>query len=212
MQWIIVGLGNPGGEYIATRHNTGRIALEEFRATHDFPDWEEKKIWKAIASVGKVGKADVLLLEPETMMNNSGKSLLTLVKSKKQAERLVVIHDDLDLPLGKWKFSFNRGSGGHKGIESIARAIKTKAFVRVRVGISLVSKGNLWSALGGLRVALGNAKMKKPHGEDAVVKFILGKFTNSELVELKKVSKEIAQGLETLLTHGLEKAMSEYNR
>ncbi|MDO8521638.1 MAG: aminoacyl-tRNA hydrolase [bacterium] len=196
MKWIIVGLGNPGGEYGTTRHNTGRIVLEEFRQAHDLPDWEMKKPYKALVSAGEAAGAQVSLLEPETMMNNSGKSLLSLVKSKKQAEQLVVIHDDLDLPLGKWKFSFNRGSGGHKGIESIARTLKTKAFVRIRVGISPVSLFG---------------KMKKPHGEDAVVKSILGKFTDSEMKELKKVSKEISQGLETLLKDGLDVAMGEFN-
>lgn len=181
---------------MTTRHNTGRIVLEEFRQAHGLSDWEEKKPWKALASGGKVGKAETLLLEPETMMNNSGKSLLTLVKSKKQAEQLVVIYDDLDLPLGKWKFSFNRGSGGHKGIESIARAIKTKAFVRVRVGITPTSLFG---------------KTKKPHGDDAVVKHILGKFTDSEIKELTKVSKEVSKGLEALLGQGLDAAMGEFN-
>lgn len=196
MKWILVGLGNPGGEYAHTRHNTGRIILEEFRGAHDLPDWETKKPYNALASGGKAGKAEVLLLLPETMMNNSGKSLLTLVKSKKQAEQLVVIYDDLDLPLGKWKFSFNRGSGGHKGIESIARAIKTKAFVRVRVGVTPTSLFG---------------KPKKPHGDDAVVKFILGTFTESETKELKIIGKEITKGLETLLADGLDAAMGEWN-
>lgn len=196
MKWIIVGLGNPGGAYATTRHNTGRLVLEEFQKSEHLSDWEMKKPYNALATKGEVKGAEVLLLEPETMMNNSGKSLLSLVKSKKQAEQTVVIYDDLDLPLGKWKFSFDRGSGGHKGVESVARSIKTKAFVRVRVGVTPTS-------------FLG--KPKKPKGEDAVVKFILGKFTESEMKEIKKVGKEIAQGLETLLAQGLEKAMGEYN-
>jgi len=196
MKWIIVGLGNPDGEYAGTRHNTGRIVLDEFRQAHDLPDWEEKKLYKALVSGGKVGKTDALLIEPETTMNNSGKSLLSLVKSKKQAEQFVVIHDDLDLPLGKWKFSFNRGSGGHKGIESIARTLKTKAFVRIRVGVSPTSLFG---------------KMKKPHGDDAVVKFILGKFSDGEMKELRKVGKEVVQGLETLIKDGLDAAMGEWN-
>ncbi|MEK7118193.1 MAG: aminoacyl-tRNA hydrolase, partial [Patescibacteria group bacterium] len=98
MKWIIAGLGNPGGKYSRTRHNTGRAVLEEFRAVHDFPDWEIKKTHNALVTKGEVAKTEVLLIEPETMMNNSGKSLVTLVKSKKQAEQLVVIYDDLDLP------------------------------------------------------------------------------------------------------------------
>ena len=170
--------------------------LDEFRQAHDLPDWEEKKLYKALVSGGKVGKTDALLIEPETTMNNSGKSLLSLVKSKKQAEQFVVIHDDLDLPLGKWKFSFNRGSGGHKGIESIARTLKTKAFVRIRVGVSPTSLFG---------------KMKKPHGDDAVVKFILGKFSDGEMKELRKVGKEVVQGLETLIKDGLDAAMGEWN-
>lgn len=197
MKWIIVGLGNPGGEYVTTRHNTGRIVLDAFREAHGFPLWETKKAYNALASAGEAGGAQIILLEPETMMNGSGKSLVTLVKSKKQAEQLVVIYDDLDLPLGKWKFSFDRGSGGHKGIESISRAIKTKAFVRVRVGISPVSLFG---------------KMKKPRGETEVVKHILGKFSDGELKTLHKISREIVSALNLLLVDGREKAMGEYNK
>src|SRR3989344_1301346 len=196
MKFIIVGLGNPGGEYGGTRHNTGRIVLEEFRVAHDLPDWEMKKPYNALVSKGDVTGGEVLLIEPETMMNNSGKSLSLLVKSKKQAEQLVVIYDDLDLPLGKWKFSFDRGSGGHKGIESIARTIKTKAFVRARVGVSP------FSLFG---------KMKKPHGEDAVVKHILGKFSDSEMKGLDKVGKEVVEGLNVLIKDGLDAAMGQFN-
>src|SRR3989344_806354 len=116
MQYTIVGLGNPGKEYESSRHSTGRIVLEQFRKKNGFPDWEKNKKMNALASEGKLAREKVLLLEPETFMNNSGKSVAPLVKTKKAAERLVVIHDDLDLPLGAMKISFNRGSGGHKGI------------------------------------------------------------------------------------------------
>jgi PTH1 family peptidyl-tRNA hydrolase len=196
MKFIIVGLGNPGGEYATTRHNAGRLVLEEFRLAHRLPDWEMKKPYSALATKGAIAGAEVLLLEPETMMNNSGKSLVTLVKSKKQAEQLVVIYDDMDLPLGKWKFSFNRSSGGHNGVESVARLIKTKEFVRIRVGVSPVSLFG---------------KMKKPKGADAVLKFILGKFTKSELEVLHKVGTEVSRGLETLFRSGRDVAMGEFN-
>lgn len=196
MKWIIVGLGNPGGEYEYTRHNAGRIVLDAFRTTHDFPEWENKKIYKALISKGEVLGNELLLLEPETYMNDSGKSLVSLVKSKKQAEQLVVIHDDIDLPLGSWKFSFDRGSGGQKGVESIMTVLKTKAFIRVRVGVLQKTPGG---------------KPKKPKGGEAVHKFILGKFKEDEMAELKKVSKEIAKGLETLMKDGLDRAMGEWN-
>jgi PTH1 family peptidyl-tRNA hydrolase len=192
----LVGLGNPGGEYKETRHNTGRIVLDHFCRAHDFEEAEFKKPVNALMANGEVAGNPVLIVEPETMMNNSGKSLIALVKSKKQAEQLVVIYDDMDLPLGTWKFAFDRGSGGHKGLESIMKALKTKAFVRVRVGVSPTSLFG---------------KMKKPKGEDEVVKFILGKFSPGEAKDLAKVSKEIAQGLELLISEGLDRAMGEWN-
>jgi PTH1 family peptidyl-tRNA hydrolase len=149
MSYVLVGLGNPGPEYEKTRHNTGRIVLEIFRKKCDFPDWEPDKKLKALVSKGKLGKAEILLLEPETFMNNSGGSVKPLITSKKKAESLVIIHDDLDLPIGSYKISFNRGSGGHKGVENIIKAIGTEGFVRVRVGISPVTPGG---------------KLKKPSG------------------------------------------------
>ncbi|MEK7115460.1 MAG: aminoacyl-tRNA hydrolase, partial [Patescibacteria group bacterium] len=115
MNYIIAGLGNPGEEYINSRHNVGRMFVEYLRKKEGFLEWREDKKLKAATSEGKIGKGKVLLVEPNNFMNNSGKSLLPLVKNKKQAEQLVIIYDDLDLPLGTLKISFNRGSGGHRG-------------------------------------------------------------------------------------------------
>lgn len=196
MQYFLLGLGNSGKEYENTRHNTGRVVLEHFRKKNDFPAWQEDKKIKALVSEGKVGKAGVLLVEPETFMNNSGKAAAFLVKTKKAAENLIVIHDDLDLPLGKIKISWNRGGGGHKGIESIKRAVKTEAFTRMRVGIS---------------PATAKGAAKKPSGEEAVIKFILGKFKPAEESELKKIKKKIAEAIEMIITEGKEEAMSRFN-
>ncbi len=109
----------------------------------------------------------------------------------------MVIHDDLDLPLGRFKIVFNRGSGGHKGVESIMRALKTEAFIRVKVGISKDA---------------GKGKVKKPVGEKAVGDFILGKFKPAELVELKKVAKKVCEALELIASDGREAAMAMSNR
>jgi len=132
----IVGLGNPDKEYEKTRHNVGRILVESLRKNLNFEDFEVDKKRKALISKGKMGKEKAELILPETYMNNSGKSLGFLAGKKKQIENLIVFQDDLDLPIGKAKMVFNRGSGGHKGIESLARALKSKAFVRVKIGIS----------------------------------------------------------------------------
>ena len=111
--YTIIGLGNPGVEYEKTRHNTGKMAVDAL----------ESKNVKA------------KYIHQDTFMNKSGSAVAKVVKSKKAAEKLIVIYDDLDLPLGTMKISFNRGSGGHKGLESVVRAVKTKEFIRIRIGI-----------------------------------------------------------------------------
>src|SRR3989338_7873858 len=136
MSYIIAGLGKPGGENEGTRHKTGRLILFHFaKKIKEEGGGENKKI-KARVAEGKIGREKITLVEPEAFMNNSGKSLTTLIKSKKAAGELVIIYDDLDLPLGTLKLSFDRGSGGHRGLESIIKALKTRAFVRLRVGVS----------------------------------------------------------------------------
>ncbi|MDP2648823.1 MAG: aminoacyl-tRNA hydrolase, partial [bacterium] len=136
MAWLIVGLGNPGEEYHFTRHNTGRASVEYFAKAAGFGEFREDKKAKAHVAGGMIGKAAVVALLPDTFMNKSGSSLAKFIKSQKAAERMVVVYDDLDLPLGALKLSYDRGSGGHKGLESIIRAVKTKKFTRVRIGVS----------------------------------------------------------------------------
>lgn len=193
----IVALGNPGEEYKNTRHNVGRIVLEAFVKKNNFSDWISDKKLKALSSQGKIGKEKVHLVEPETFMNKSGLSLQSIITSKKKAEALIVIHDDLDLPLGKFKISFNKSSGGHRGVESIIKAIKTEAFTRVRIGIS---------------PATPSGKLKKPKGEKEVADFILGEFKKSETEILKKISKKVSAALEMLILESREKAMREFNK
>jgi PTH1 family peptidyl-tRNA hydrolase len=196
MTWVAVGLGNPGEEYVNTRHNTGRMALEYFAKRANFTEWKEDKKANAHLSRGAVGKTLAVLVNPDTFMNKSGSAVSKFVKSVKAAERLVVLYDDLDLPLGSLKISFDRGSGGHKGIESIMRAVKTKKFVRIRIGVSPTTPAG---------------KTKKPQGEKEVVKFILTRFKPQETDELKKVFKKAGDALEVLLTDGREIAMNEFN-
>ncbi|KND47775.1 MAG: peptidyl-tRNA hydrolase, PTH1 family [Parcubacteria bacterium C7867-006] len=195
MAYIIVGLGNPGDEYKETRHNTGRMLVELFGKSLD-AEWKlDKKLNATVAKV-KVGKTPVTLVLPETFMNNSGKSVKPLVTSVKSAEKMMVIYDDLDLPFGVSKISFNKSSGGHRGLESIIKSIKTEKFARVRVGISPTTP---------------SGKIKKPKGEDAVTKVILGKFKDEEIKELKKLSKGVNEALEVFVSDGLEKAMTGFN-
>lgn len=197
MPYIIAGLGNPGEEYVHTRHNSGRIILEQIKKAFAFPEWKSDKMLGALISKGEIEKEKVTLVEPETFMNRSGKSLASLVTSAKKAEKLIVIYDDLDLPIGTMKMSFNRGSGGHKGLESVIKALKTQAFIRIRIGIAPVTPGG---------------KTKKPSGEDAVGKHIIGEFKKAEQDILKKLGKKVVEMLPILFEEGLGKATGEFNK
>ena len=130
-------------------------------------------------------------------MNSSGTAVQYVKeKHKLNLKDLVVIYDDIDLPIGKMKISFDRSSGGHNGLESIIKKLKSREFVRIRVGIS---------------PATPSGKLKKPKGEKEMLKFLLGKYKESELTELKKLSKKIKEAVAVILTEGKEKAMSLYN-
>lgn len=194
---LIVGLGNPGEEYKITRHNTGRIILENIAKANDFSEWKNDMKLKSLRAKGEIVNEKFDFLLPETFMNNSGNAVCQIIDDKKKLKNLVVVYDDIDLPLGSLKISFNRSSGGHNGLESIIKKVKSQEFVRIRIGIA---------------PSTPSGKTKKPKGEDAVLKFLLGKFKDDELKELKKISKKVTEILEVLATDGKDKAMSVFNQ
>ena len=196
MAWVIVGLGNPGEDYSSTRHNAGRMAVEYFAKTNEFQEFHNDKKAKACTVGGMVGKTAVALVMPDTYMNKSGDAVVKFVKNQKAAERLIVVYDDLDLPFGVMKLSFDRGSGGHRGLESVMRAVRTKKFTRVRLGISPATAGG---------------KIRKPSGEKEVNDFILKKFKPAEIAELKKLFKKVSEALSSIVLEGREIAMNKFN-
>jgi PTH1 family peptidyl-tRNA hydrolase len=196
MAFVIVGLGNPGKEYEKTRHNAGRLAVELLAKEEGFDSFIYKKTADALVSEGTIGKEKVILVLPETFMNKSGKSVMAFVKSVKAAKQLLVIQDELDLPLGVLKMVYGRNSGGHKGVESIMRGIKTKDFARIRIGISGEGKKH---------------QVKKPSGEEKVVKHVIGKFKPAEEALLKKMLKKTTESARLFVTEGIEKATMEAN-
>lgn len=196
MAIVIVGLGNTGTEYAKTRHNAGRMAVELLAKQEGFPPFIYKKGANALVSEGTIDGEKVTLLLPETMMNLSGKSVMQVVKSPKAAKSLLVVQDELDIPLGAMKMVFGRNSGGHKGVESIMRAIKTKDFARLRIGISGEGKKH---------------QAKKPSGEEKVVKHVIGKFKPTEEALVKKMLKKAAKASALFASDGIEKAMLEAN-
>lgn len=196
MAFVIVGLGNPGKEYERTRHNAGRRAVELLAKQEKIDTFTFNK--KANALTAKdvlVGKNTVLVL-PETMMNLSGKTVAVYITSPKAAKGLLVIHDDLDLPLGSIKMVVARGSGGHKGVESIMRSIKTKDFARIRIGVAPIGKKN---------------QAKKLKDEEKVIKYVIGNFKPGEEVELKKALKKSVEAIRFFAQDGIEVAMQFAN-
>lgn len=193
---IIIGLGNPGDEYLKSRHNTGRIILQEIAQKYGFDDWKNESKYKLEKTKGKIRGEKFDFVIPNTFMNNSGDVVPLFIKDKKKLSKLVVVYDDIDLPFGTYKISFNKSSGGHNGLNSIIKRVKSQDFLRIRVGIS--GKTNKEQA-------------KKPKGQEAVLKFLLGSFKEEELKELKKISEQIAGALELISKEGKDKAMSILN-
>ncbi len=193
MAHVIIGLGNPGSEYAHTRHNAGRMALELLANQEGFPEWKLKKSAQALISEGMLAKNKTVMVLPEVFMNLSGKTALALVKSKPAAKKLLIIRDDLDLPLGVIKMTgYGRGAGGHKGVESVMRALKTKDFAQIKIGIS---------------GATPKGKLKKVSGDEKVVQHVIGKFKPSEEAVLKKALQKAAEAATLFVTDGIEKAM-----
>lgn len=202
----IIGLGNPEDQYEGTRHNIGRDIVTLFAKKNDFPEFEFDKKTNALVSVGEYvyipagkktkKKEEVTLILPDTYMNKSGVAVKKYITSVKKAETTMIVHDDLDLGIGTAKITFNKGAGGHRGLESIIKAIRTKSFSRMRIGISPVTvKG----------------KIKKPSGEEKVVKHVLGKFSPKEQDVLKKVKKNSIEALGTFVSMGRARATGELN-
>ncbi|MDQ3076658.1 MAG: aminoacyl-tRNA hydrolase [bacterium] len=200
MSFIIAGLGNPGEEYKDTRHNTGRIIAEYIAKKFEMDDVKENSKIKALVTKGEVKgnkkSEKVEMVLPNNFMNRSGASVAPLITSLKKAHQLIVIYDDLDLALGTMKISFNRSSGGHRGLESIIKALKTQEFIRIRVGISPVTP---------------TGKIKKPKGEDAVGKFIIDPFKKPEMDIIKKMAKDAHEAVQIIISEGKEKAMEAFN-
>lgn len=192
---LFIGLGNPGSQYEKTRHNVGREMSMHWAQKNGLPDFEFSK--KLNALVAKNKKCVAVL--PETFMNKSGNAAGAAARFFKiKPDKTVVLHDDADLELGRIKLSFNRHAAGHKGVESVKRALKTWEFWRLRIGIQPPSRASL-------------AKGGKKKRVDAM-RLVLQKFTPAEDVALKKTQKKSFEGLNTILIDGPEQAMNSINQ
>jgi len=185
---LIVGLGNLGEQYKGTRHNIGRETVAAFGARLNFDDFSSDKKANALIAEGKLGKEKTVLALPETFMNKSGSAVKQLAKNfKVKSKNCFVVHDDADLPVGRMKVSFARNSAGHKGVESVMRALGTNEFYRMRIGIG--------------------GKKKTRDAMDIVLKM----FSPNERLEIKKITKKAQEALVCAVSESPEKAMTLYN-
>lgn len=187
---LIVGLGNPGKEYSANRHNIGFLCINHLARQHHIS--LDKKQGKARIGMGMISGEQVVLAKPQTYMNASGTSVIHLLdKYKLTPDDLIVIHDDLDLPLGKIRIKPSSSAGGHNGIKSIIGSLGTQDFIRIRIGIS--------------RPQIGDA------AQDTIVDYVLGDFEGEDRKLVDETIKKVGEAVLCLLTEDPTVAMNKFN-
>jgi len=191
---LIVGLGNPGRIYAHNRHNIGFMCLNYFARTQGIRF--DKKQGLARTGIGEVAGNEVVLARPQTYMNSSGQSVSRLIQRfNVDLNDLLVIHDDLDLPLGKIRIRQGGGSGGHKGVESVITELESQDFARLRVGIGRP----------------GVAESSTEISEADIIAYVLNDFTPGEKQTIAKVIPKASEAVRCFLTEGLTAAMNKYN-
>jgi len=184
---LIVGLGNPGAEYAKTRHNAGFLLVQKL-AERGKAGWvQEKKFSSRIARLD-LAQTRVLLCEPQTFMNASGEAVGPMATFYRiPLNRMLVVVDDADLPLGEIRLRARGSSGGHHGLESIEKHLGSREFPRLRIGIG------------------------RTDGARAIANYVLGKFSPAESALMEKVLAVAAGQAECWLSAGIEKAMNQFN-
>jgi PTH1 family peptidyl-tRNA hydrolase len=184
--WIVAGLGNPGPEYAGTRHNVGFLVAEVLAARDPRAPWERRGL--ALATTAHLKDQDLLLLRPQTYMNRSGLAIAsTLAELATPPERLVVIHDEVDLPFGTLRLKAGGGHGGHNGLRSITAELNAQNFLRVRVGIG------------------------RPAPGVELTDWVLGPWDPDQREELPGVLDRAAEATLALITEGLTAAANRFN-
>jgi peptidyl-tRNA hydrolase, PTH1 family len=189
---LIVGLGNPGQEYATNRHNIGFLCINYLAKSHRI-ELDDKR-GKARIGTGSIAGQPVVLAKPQTYMNLSGESVMPLMQRYSvKLEDLIIIHDDLDLPLGKLRIRPENSAGGHNGIKSIIGVLGTQNFIRIRVGISRPP---------------GDPEDKAVNIKD----YVLGDFDDQDKPVIEGALKRVGEAVETIITAGVNAAMNQFNR
>jgi len=184
--YLIVGLGNPGPDYAKTRHNVGFMFLDYLADQHNITFGSSK--WQADVASARLWGESVTLVKPETYMNRSGLSVSRIAAYYKiTPDRIIVIHDDLDMPVGRIKLITNRGAGGHNGIRSLIEQLASKEFPRFKLGIG------------------------RPTNKMPIEKYVLANFTTEDTKLAAETFFAIENGLRLLFEKGLSAAMNQVN-
>ena len=183
---LVVGLGNPGAEYARTRHNVGAEVVELLAARHGARLRKGKE--RAHTDEVNVGGKRLALAIPTTYMNDSGAAVQALVRRYGVTpEQVVIVHDELDLPVAVLKLKAGGGLAGHNGLRSIKAHLKTDEFLRVRIGVG------------------------KPQSKEHGVDHVLNKFAKRERTEIDVTLEQAADAVEAILAHGIDAAMNRFN-
>ena len=183
---IIVGLGNPGPKYLFTRHNAGFMVVDMF--CFDLKIVKEETKSMAICKKGLYKNHEVCIVKPLTYMNRSGMDVLKALEATcEQPENMVVVHDDLDLPVGRLKIVRRGGSGGHKGVQSIVDALGTNAFPRLKIGIG------------------------RPMMGESIYEYVLSAPYEEEMERFHKTLQKGVEALKVIIENGLDEAMNCFN-
>jgi PTH1 family peptidyl-tRNA hydrolase len=185
-RWILVGLGNPGDRYEGTRHNAGAMVLEVLaqRIGSRFKSHRSG----CLVAEGQLSGDRVVVARPTSYMNESGRPVRKLMDFyKAPLDKLVVIHDEIDIPFGEVRLKAGGGTAGHNGLKSIVSHVGSNDFLRVRFGVS------------------------RPRGRDATVGHVLDRFSRSERKELPDLLETAADAAERIVEVGAERAMNEFN-
>ena len=194
---LIIGLGNPGKDYAHNRHNVGFRCINHLARLHSVNLKHHQ--CQSQVGMGKIDGTKVVLAKPKTFVNLSGEAVRSLMRKYNIAiSDLLVIHDDLDLPLGKIRLRQNGSSGGHKGIKSIISAVGSQDFCRIKIGIGRSSHDH-------------NSKHNSKHDVEIVVSHVLSDFSPEEEQLVKLAIASAAEAVEQIIAEGIVSAMNKFN-
>lgn len=184
---LIIGLGNPDKEYTDTRHNIGFMFIDYLAGKFGADDFEFNKKLNSFVAKAKSDKTALVLIKPQTYVNKTGEAVAKLKNFyKSKPEDIIVAQDDLDIDFGSCKNSFGKNSGGHKGVESVIKSLRTKNFWRVRFGVSTRN--------------LKKARQESDKKRDEFVRdFVLSKFSKGEMEKIKDLFKEAGVKVTSIL-------------